>query len=247
MSPAEMVKETPFIKPQDTVPDIGSSPQFEAAIAPLENPQDVGDRVGIKNGFAIPMLVEKRDPRVPEFEEARERVLTRVREEKAKEQLEQAAREIASAAGSAEGLKAAAERFGLTAETLPSYRIGTPVGTAGTSLAADDAIYALKPGEVMKAPIKIGETWVVAGALKRTEADLAEFGRQRAELVENALDERRQQVFEDYATTLRARLERDGEIKVYDDVLAKLDKAELPEVSPQRPRVPTSIPAVPVQ
>ncbi|HYN84004.1 MAG TPA: SurA N-terminal domain-containing protein [Pyrinomonadaceae bacterium] len=245
MSPAEMVKETPFVKPHDNIPDIGSSPQFEAAIAPLENPQDVGDRVGIKNGFAVPMLVEKRDPRVPEFDEARERVLERVREQKAKEQLEQAAREIASAAGSAEGLKAAAERFGLKVETLPSYRIGTPVGTAGTSLAADEAIYALKPGEVMKAPVKVGESWVVAGALKRTDADLAEFGRQRAELAESALDERRQQVFDDYATTLRARADREGEIEIHDDVLAKVEKQQAPEVAPQRPRIPATVPIAP--
>lgn len=245
MSPSEMVKETPFIKPQDNVPGVGSSPQFEAAIAPLENPQDVGDRVGVKDGFAVPVLLEKRDPRVPEFEEARERVLERVREQKAKEQLEQAAREIASNAGSAEGLKAAAERFGLKVETLPSYRVGTPVGTAGTSPAADEAIYALKPGEVMKTPVKIGESWVVAGALKRTDADLAEFGRQRAEMAERALDERRQQIFDDYASTLRARAEREGDIKVYDDVLAKVEKQQAPEVAPQRPRIPTSVPIAP--
>ena len=55
MTPSEMVKETPFIKPDDDVPGIGSSQQFEAAIAPLNNPNDVGERTGVKGGFAIPM------------------------------------------------------------------------------------------------------------------------------------------------------------------------------------------------
>src|SRR2546421_5659953 len=36
MTPAEMVKETPLIKPGDDVPGIGSSQQFEDAIKPLE-------------------------------------------------------------------------------------------------------------------------------------------------------------------------------------------------------------------
>src|SRR5438270_9516587 len=36
MSPAEMVRETPFVKPGDDVPNIGSSQQFEDAIAPLK-------------------------------------------------------------------------------------------------------------------------------------------------------------------------------------------------------------------
>ncbi|HVF68888.1 MAG TPA: SurA N-terminal domain-containing protein, partial [Pyrinomonadaceae bacterium] len=52
MTAAEMTKETGFVKPGDDVPDIGSSPQFEDAIKPLEEPNQVGDRVGVKNGFA---------------------------------------------------------------------------------------------------------------------------------------------------------------------------------------------------
>ena len=52
MTPAEMVRETPFVKPQDDVPDIGSNQQFEQALEPLNNPKDVGDVTGIKGGFA---------------------------------------------------------------------------------------------------------------------------------------------------------------------------------------------------
>jgi len=55
MSAADMVRETPFVKPGDDVPKIGSSQQFEEAIAPLNNPNDVGERVGIKDGFAVPV------------------------------------------------------------------------------------------------------------------------------------------------------------------------------------------------
>src|SRR5258708_48229 len=67
MTPADMVRETPFVKPGDDVPNIGSSQKFEEAIAPLNNPNDIGERTGIKSGFAIPMLVEKKGPLVPEF------------------------------------------------------------------------------------------------------------------------------------------------------------------------------------
>ena len=52
MSPAEMVRETGYIKPGDNVPNIGTSPQFEEGIAPLENVNDVGEKTPIKNGFA---------------------------------------------------------------------------------------------------------------------------------------------------------------------------------------------------
>ena len=76
------------------MPNIGSSQQFEEGIAPLNNPNDVGERTPIKDGFAVPMLVEKRDPRIPEFDEVKDKVAVGVKQEKAKSQLEQTAKDI---------------------------------------------------------------------------------------------------------------------------------------------------------
>jgi peptidyl-prolyl cis-trans isomerase D len=245
MSPAEMVRETGFVKPGDEVKDIGSSPQFEEAIAPLTNAQDVGDRVSIRDGFAVPMLLEKREPRVPELSEVREEVAEKVKAEKSKAQVEQAARELA-AASSPDELKAVADRLGIRAQEAKEYTLGTPLGVAGTSGAADEAIYALRSGGVTKTPIKVGETYVVVAVKNRTDADLAKFGAERDKLMQDALEERRMQVYDDYMTSVRARLEREGEINVYEDVLAKLAASEVPPVAaPRAPRGGTSAP-VPV-
>ena len=95
MQPGEMVKETDYIRPGDDVPDIGSNQQFEQAIAVLNNPNDVGERTGVKGGFAIPMFVDKKDPRIPEFDEVKDKVAQSLKQERAKSQLEQKARELA--------------------------------------------------------------------------------------------------------------------------------------------------------
>ena len=100
MNPSEMVKETPFVVPGDDVANMGSNQQFEAAIAPLNNPNDVGEQTGVKGGFAIPMLVEKKEPRIPEFDEVKTKVAQALKLQRAKEQLEQKAREIAASANS---------------------------------------------------------------------------------------------------------------------------------------------------
>ena len=94
MKPAEMVKETPYVKPGDDVPGIGSSQQFEQAIAALNNPNDVGDRTGVKGGFAIPMLVDKKEPRIPDFEEVKTKVAQALKQQRAKEQLRQRLRRL---------------------------------------------------------------------------------------------------------------------------------------------------------
>ncbi len=246
MNAAEMVKTTPFVKPGDTIPDIGSSPQFEQAIEPLTEPGQIGDRVSIKGGFAIPSLVSQKEPNViPEFDEIKDKIVEGVRTDHAKSQLEQTARDIANDAGNADALKAAAEKHGLKAETAEAYKLGSPLGTVGTDPAADNAIAALKSGEIDKTPVKIGESWVVLAMTKRTDADLAEFGKQRDQLVESELMTRRSEIYDDYIASVRAPLEKSNDIKIYSDVLERLADAEEPPVAaPARaPRSPIQIPA----
>jgi peptidyl-prolyl cis-trans isomerase D len=238
MKPEDMVRETPFIKPGDDVPNIGSSQQFEQGIAPLQNPNDVGERTPVKGGFAIPMLLEKKDPRIPEFDEVKGKVAQAYRQEQARQRLEQTARDLANNTGAATELKAAAEKAGLEAKDQADYKLGDPLGEAGTSPAIDDALYALQTGQVNKTAIKSGDGWVVVGVTKRDEADLSKFATQRDQLMQTALSERRNQVFDDYVNAIQARMQREGRIKVYEDVLARIaDSAEAAAPAP-RPRIP---------
>jgi len=239
MQPGEMVKETPYIKPGDDVPSIGSSQQFEAVIAPLNNANDVGEQTGVKGGFAIPMLIEKKDPRVPDFEEVKTKIAQVVKQQRAKDQLEQKAKEIVAASNSVAELKAAAEKVGLEVATEEGYKLGAALGKAGTSPALDEALYALKTGEVTRSPVKVGDTFVVLGVANRKEADLAEFAKQRDQLTQTMLTARQNQIYEDYVSAVQQRMKQDGKIKVYQDVLLSLEESE-PEVEapPQRPQFP---------
>jgi peptidyl-prolyl cis-trans isomerase D len=226
MSAAEMVRETPYIKPQDDVPNIGSNQQFDAAIAPLNNANDVGDSVGIKGGFAIPMLVDKKDPRIPEFDEVKDKITESVKQQKAKEQLEQKAKDLLASATSPDALKAAGEKEGFEAGTEDAFKLGSTLGKAGSSSALDDLIYAMKSGEMMKAPIKVDNNWVIAGVSKRTDADLAEFAKTRDQLKETMISERQNQVFEDYIAAIQEKMKKEGKIKVYQDVLDTVPEDE---------------------
>jgi len=240
MKPADMVRETGFIKPGDDVKEIGVSQQFEEAIAPLNNPNDVGERTGIKNGFAIPMLVDKRDPRIPDFSEVKDKVASALKLERARAALEDKAKELIANAKTPGDLKAAAEKLGLEAKAEANYKLATPLGDAGSSSVLDDALYAMNTGEVSKTPVKLNENFFVFGVTKRTDADLAEFARQRDSLMESALTERKSQVFSDYLAATQQRMQRDGKIKIYQDVLDRIAE-EQPAAAPaprQRPRLP---------
>lgn len=237
MSPADMVRETPYIKPGDDVPNIGSNQQFEQSIAALNNPNDVGERTGIKNGFAIPMFVDKKDPRVPEFDEIKDRVAKDYKQAKAKEQLDQKARDIASSVNSAADLKAAAEKAGLEAKLEEAYKEGRSISKLAASPTLDEMIFGMKEGEVSKTPIKIGDNWVIVGITKRREADLAEFAKQRDQLTESALRDRQEQVYGDYVAALVSRLKDEGKIKINQTVLDSIEEEE-PQITMPRQSIP---------
>jgi peptidyl-prolyl cis-trans isomerase D len=224
-SPQDMVRETPFVKQGDEVPNVGISPQFEEGIAPLENQGQVGEKIPIKDGFAIPMLADKREPHDASFEEVADRVAEDYKLAQARNNLEQTAKDIAAGAGSAANLAAAAQSKGLKAQESKSFILGSPLGqgaAGATSETLEDAIYNLRAGEVTKTPVKVGDSWYIVGVTNRTEANLEDFAKQRDQLVETMLLQKRGQVFSDYLADIRRRMEADGKIKIYKDALDKL-------------------------
>src|SRR6185369_8130833 len=150
MTPADMVRETPYVKPGDVVPNIGVNQQFEQALASLNNPNDVGEPIGIKNGFAIPMLVDKKEPRVPEFDEVKSKIADAMKQQRAKDQLEQKAKDLVASLNSPDAIKAAGEKEGYDAGLEEGFRLNSSLGKAGTNAAIDDAVYSLKEGEISK-------------------------------------------------------------------------------------------------
>jgi peptidyl-prolyl cis-trans isomerase D len=204
----------------------------------LNNSGDVGERTGVKGGFVIPMLVDKREPRIPDFAEVKDRVAQSLKQKRAIEQLEQKAKEVASSVNSAADLKAAGEKAGFEADTEESHKLGATLGKAGTSPALDDAIYALKTGETTKTPMKVGDNWVILGVTSRKEADLAEFSKQREQLTQTTVSAKQNELFGDYIEAVQRRMKQDGKIKIYDDVLAAIEEDEPDIATPPRPQLP---------
>jgi hypothetical protein len=157
-----------------------------------------------------------------------------VKKQRAREQLEQKAREIAAGVNTVADLKTVAEREGFEVQTEENYKIGVPLGTAGTSPRLDESIYALNSSNVAK-PVKVGENWVIVGATDRTEADLAEYEQQREQLTRSMISQRQEQVFADYISAVQERMRQEGTIKTYNQVLARLEEEEPPAAMPRFP------------
>ena len=226
MSPADMVRETTYIQPGDDVPNVGVNQQFEGSLVPLNNPNDVGEVTGIKDGFSIPMLLDKKEPRIPEFDEVKTKVADAIKQQRAKEQIEQKAKDLIASLSGPGDLKAAGEREGFDSGLEEGYKRESTLGKAGSSEVLDDAIFNLKEGEITRTPIRVDDKWVILGLVKRENANMATFNADRDRIKMTMLRDRQSQVFEDYVTAALQRMKKDGQIKIYEDVLKQLEEAE---------------------
>jgi flagellar biogenesis protein FliO len=243
MSVKDMVRETGFVKPGDTIENIGNSPQFQEGIASLENQSDVGDKIPVQNGFAVPLLIEKREPREAEFEDVKDQVAETVKIEQAKARIEEIAKQIAAGASSAGNLSAAAQAKGLKAQEAKNFIVGSPLGqgpSAATSDALEDAIYGLNQGEVTKTPVMIGDKWFVVGVNSREDANIQDFAKEREELIQTSLEQKRGQIFSDYLASKRREMEAKGDIKIYQDALAKIE-TDSDSDTPQSSQIPPEL------
>jgi parvulin-like peptidyl-prolyl isomerase len=145
--------------------------------------------------------------------------------------VQEIANQIASGAANADALTALAAAKGLKAQDQKSFILGSPLGqgpSASTNEALEDAVFAMKAGDVTKTPIKIGENFVIVGVKTREDASMDEFAKQRDQLVDQMLQQKRSSVFNDYLSAIRREYETDGKIVFYPDAIAKLDTPELP-------------------
>lgn len=228
MNVKDMVRETGFLMKDDDVPFVGVSPQFEEGIAGLQNPGDVGDKIPIRDGFAIPLLQDKKDPHEATYDEVKTRVTEVYKAEQARTKMDQIAKELSEGATSVATLKSMAESKGLKPQDSKDFRMGSPLGQgneSGTSEALDDAVFALKPGEVAKTPIKIGDAWFIVGLNEKLDANMDDFAKQRSQLIEQSLGMKKNQVFSDFLAEARRRYEKEGRIRIYEPAIQKLENA----------------------
>jgi hypothetical protein len=86
--------------------------------------------------------------------------------------------------------------------------------------------------------VKVGENWVVLGVTSRKEADLAEFSKQREKLMQTTVSAKQNELFGDYIRAVQQRMKQDGNIKIYDEVLAAIEEDEPEIATPPRPQLP---------
>ena len=222
-----LLKTTPYFKDGDALPEIGSNPAFEESVKELKK-GDITVKVGIPNGMAVPQLADLLgEGAALTFEQARNQVENKWRDEKEPNVAFARAQYIISNAKSAAEFNALCKAEGLEVKTDSNFNNVTFPGQAAgglqSSQVARNALFNLKEGEAVKTPVKFGVGgFMIFVATKRTEADMSQIGSAREDLRQRIVSDRQGLAYDAYIKAARKRYEDAGKIKIYQD---RIDKA----------------------
>ena len=226
VNPQDLIRTTPFFSAGDDIPEIGSNPSFEESTSALTAKGDIGDKVGVRGGFAIPQLVEIRKPGDPAFEDVKDKVAEKAKKEKALQMAYDEAKKLIAEAKDAAGLKAAAEAKGLKIEEAKDI-----VATSSLSGRIYPAVYnaaeKAKVGELLPTPFYNSfdsATMMVAvvGVTGRTDADMTKLSEQSKGIEENLRSARAGAMFEAYLDGAKRRLKETGRLIVNQELIERI-------------------------
>lgn len=193
----------PFAQ-DDTIEGLGRSPLTRAAFSVDAN--SVGPVVDVPTGYIVFRVTEKLASQVPPLDAIRTKVEDALKKERA-EALAKSKAEALLAEAQKAGLDSAAKAAGLTVEETGGFaRAGNYIPKVGTAAELKKAAFDLTAEKPLAPAVySVDSTQVVAALKERIPADEAQFTQQKASLITQAENMRKNQVLEEFLNYLKAR------------------------------------------
>ncbi|MGH9529793.1 MAG: peptidyl-prolyl cis-trans isomerase [Terriglobales bacterium] len=214
------VVNTDFISRTDSLPGIGSSPQFMDAVFGTAD-KSPPDEVQLPQGFAVFQVQQIQPASTPSFEEIRSRVENDFKNERAAALLTQKTRELADRAKADHDLKKAAKEMGASLKTSDLVLPDGQVPDIGSMTGAASVAFSLKPGEA-SGPINNGTTGVVLSVIEREEPGPQELVAKKDQIRESLLQSKQSDLFEMFVANAREQMLKSKKIKMNEQELKSL-------------------------
>ncbi len=210
------VGETRSISAADPLLELANSKEAKDAIFQLKlgelNPPIRTDR-----GYVVLSVKSIQPAHSGSLDEVRDRVIADLKREKSTELAKSKTDELSKRVKAGEKFDAAARALGLEPKTSdPIARDGSIPGAAsGKQLGA---AFNLKAGD-MATPLTLGQNWLVYRVAEKTEANPADFDKQKPQLAKELLETKRSLAFEAFQKALDSRMKQDGKLKIMPEKL----------------------------
>jgi peptidyl-prolyl cis-trans isomerase D len=189
----------------DAAPPL-SSPALVAKAFSLKAGEASAEPFSVPRGVAFISLSEIQAPRLPEFDEVKDKIKIEMVEEEALKRARATADEL-SARARKEGLEKAARSLGLVRKETPAFvSRGSAFGDLGSSVTLDEAVFGLAEGSLSD-PIRASDGYAVVRVEEKHGFDPEAFSAQRASLVSSLETAKKDRLFQAYMNEARRRVE----------------------------------------
>jgi len=212
------VGETRPVAATDPLVELGNSPQTKVSDSIFRLRQgELSLPVQTDRGYLVLSIKQILPAHQGSLEEVRDKVVAELKQEKASAEARTKADELAKRVKAGEKFDAAAKALALEAKTSEEFaRAGSiPNVASGKQLAA---AFQLKTG-IVGPPLNLGANWLVYEVVDKQEPNAADFEKQKKEITDAVLQNKRSIAFEAFRTALEDRLKKEGKLQVMPEKL----------------------------
>jgi parvulin-like peptidyl-prolyl isomerase len=195
----------------DPLLELGNSQDVKEAIFRLRE-GEVSQPMRTDRGYVVLSLKQSFPTHQGTLEEVRDKVIGSLKQEKSVELARSKAEDLSKRAKAGEKFDSAAKALGLDPKLSEDFsRAGSISGVgSGKQLGA---AFNMKVGDV-SAPLPLGTNWVVYRIESKAAANMADFDKQKKELTDQVLNEKRSLAYEAFRSGLEERLRQEGKLKL---------------------------------
>jgi peptidyl-prolyl cis-trans isomerase D len=217
------VKETELVEQTATIPEFEkTSPAYLAKVFSMSQDQ-IGTALEVQNGFAVPQVIQIEAGHPASFEEARARVVTDAKADKAREMVTDATNKIRQQveAGKTDFNALAQLAGGAEVKTSAKLTRGGSLPEYGSLAERDQEMFSQPLGKAALPATFSGKTLVYA-VKSRDEVNSEEMKKALPEVRETILPAKKERYFRAYIDELQKKMIADGSIKVNDSLLSQI-------------------------
>jgi peptidyl-prolyl cis-trans isomerase D len=141
-----------------------------------------------------------------------------LKQQKANELAQAKAKELETRVKTGEKFAVVAKALGLDPKTSDPFARNGSVANLGSGKKLAPA-FSLKVGQVGP-PLNLGSNWAVYQVAERQEANPADFEKQKKEITDSLLKQKRELAFSAFQSSLNDRLKQEGKLKLYPEKMS---------------------------
>jgi len=172
----------------------------------------VSQPIRTDRGFVVLSLKQVVPAHQGTLEEVRDKVIGALKQEKSVELARSKAEDLGKRAKAGEKFDSAAKVLGLEPKMSDDFSRAGSVPNVGSGKQLS-AAFSMKVGDV-SSPLPLGSNWVVYRVETKTAANMADFDKQKKELTDQVLNEKRSLAYEAFRSGLEERLKQEGKLKL---------------------------------